>query len=125
MKVCCRTTNLELVRTFLAGWVPERPSHIQAYILGLWDADECEPLDLDCEPEELANCFDALTKKGFSESIKALVQGDHFYRSDTGKCPRCWRYRPEVHWNGENLEDCRHQELCDRCSRAVPSERIE
>ena len=51
--------------------------------------------------------------KGFTQSVKEVFQGNHFYRSDTGKCARCRRYRPEVHWNAENMPEA---DCCDRCT---------
>ncbi|MBN8901492.1 MAG: hypothetical protein J0H19_12545 [Rhodospirillales bacterium] len=116
MKIRFNDRDAHIVRKFFAGWMPQPVDDHYAFLLS---TEECEPLFLDCEPEELANCFDTLTRKGFKESVKALFQGDHFYRSDTGKCPRCRRYRPEIHWNNEHLEGSPDQELCDRCIKVL------
>lgn len=114
MKIQFYQKDAAVIRSFLAGWAED------SRWMGVWATDDCPPLYLDCPPEELANCFDALRKEGFTQSIKRLCQGDHFYRSDTGKCPRCWRYRPEIHWNNENLPEAK---CCDRCNGVLHGER--
>jgi hypothetical protein len=130
MRIQCYKRDIPLIARFLNMWLPDKSGlvaknnisglSISWLCFGLSSTDEAEPLYLDVDAAELANCFDSLTKKGFVQSAKALIIGDHFYRSDTGKCPRCWRYRPEIHWNNENLKDC-NAELCDRCMDAAPS----
>lgn len=111
MKLQFNIQNAHLIKAFFADWIDDKSPCARLFYL-----DECEPVYFDCSPEELANCFDALRKEGFTQSAKRIFQGDHFYRSDTGKCPRCKRYRPEIHWNNENLTGCEHQETCDRCA---------
>lgn len=118
MKIQFHEKDAPVIQQFLSRFIPEKPSDVQSNFLLAWSHDECEILFLDTNTEELANCFMELEKEGFVQSIKRLYQGDHFYRSDTGKCPRCWRYRPEIHWNNENIPECK-SELCDRCCGAV------
>ena len=101
------------IQTFLKAWMPEKHD-----FTGLLMLDECEPFYFDVDAAELQNCFMELEKKGFAESVKAIFQGNHFYRSDTGKCPRCWRFRPELHWNNENIPEC-EVAICDRCHEAI------
>lgn len=108
-----RREDLDAVQRFLAQWMPPDAGRMALLMMSA----EFEPINLDCPPAELARCFEELTRVGFTESIKRIFTGDHFYRSDTGKCPRCRRYRPEVRWNSENL--VAHAELCDRCRGAT------
>lgn len=82
----------------------------------LLKTNECEPFDFDCDACELSNCFMELEKAGAHNAVKQIFQGNHFYRSDTGKCPRCYRYRPEIYWNNENQLDA---DVCDRCLNAI------
>ena len=75
-----------------------------------------DEFQFDCSTEELNNCFQEIEKEGAVQSLKRVSQGDHFYRSDTGRCDRCYRYRPEIHWNNENLPaSCENKQICDRC----------
>lgn len=114
------TRDSEIVQRFIEQWMPSDIGNLAI----LLSSPECEPIYLDCSPEELANSFSELTRVGFTDSIKRIFQGDHFYRSEAGKCPRCRRYRPEVYWNNENLRDIREAELCDRCLTNVFSVKI-
>ena len=75
---------------------------------------ECEPLFLDGD-DNILNIIAEIEKIGFVEVGKAVFQGSHPYRSDCGKCPRCYRYRPEINWNNENLDK---PYLCNRCSKS-------
>lgn len=111
MKIQFYHKDAAIIQIFLSTWMPEKSD-----MTGLLMMEESDTLYFDCSPEELANCFDALTKKGFTQSAKHIFQGDHFYRSDTGKCPRCYRFRPEIHWNNEHLKDA---VVCDRCMYAM------
>lgn len=118
MKIQMRPQDADVVHAFLGRWIPKNPNAIQAQLLLAWSFDECEPIYFDAPPEELANCFMELNREGFTQSLKKIFQGDHFYRSDTGKCPRCWRHRPEIYWNNENIPEC-GAEVCDRCNGAL------
>ena len=118
MKIQFHPKDAGAVEAFLMRFIPEHPNQTQKLYMMAWSFDECDPIYLDCDASELINCFMELEKEGFVQSIKRIFQGDHFYRSDTGKCPRCWRHRPEIHWNNENIPECR-AELCDRCENAI------
>lgn len=103
--------DADVIGMFLSGWLKEGVNPL--------NSSESEPIYFDTDsPEELNNCFMELEREGFKEAVKKIFIGNHFYRSDTGKCPRCWRYRPEIHWNNENIPEC-EAELCDRCEGAV------
>ncbi len=108
MKIQYHPKDAALIHAFLEKWT------VNNMFLPLLFLDECEPLYFDCDAAELSNCFMELEKKGFSQSVKEIFQGSHFYRSDTGKCPRCWRFRPEIHWNNEHMPE-KEATLCDRC----------
>lgn len=111
MKIEITPQNSQAVQAFLKKWIDEKsPS------AGLLLLEECPPIYFDCDAAELANCFMELERVGFTQSVKHIFQGDHFYRSDTGKCPRCYRYRPEIHWDNEHNEN---GELCDRCAELL------
>ena len=109
MKLQVLQKDAPIVYAFLNRWMNKEDKKS----LLLLSMDECEPIYFDCESTELSNCFMELEKKGFAQSVKQIFQGDHFYRSDTGKCMRCWRHRPELHWNNENNIQ---KDLCDRCA---------
>jgi hypothetical protein len=112
MKIQCHEKDLPLIRQFLSRWEGDS-------LLGYMD--ECDPVYFDTDsPEELANVFMELERVGFTQSVKRIFTGDHFYRSDTGKCPRCYRHRPEIHWNNENMCDA---SLCDRCADVMKERR--
>lgn len=119
MKIRTTISNHNIVVKFMGSWIPEKPNNVQEKYLKVWGLEECEPLYLDCDAAELANALQVIEEKGFVNTIKAIFQGDHFYRSDTGQCPRCYRYRPEIHWNNENIPDSKNAELCDRCSGCI------
>lgn len=109
MKIHCHEKDQNLIKAFISEWAQDEK------YLALLFLDECDPIFFDGEPEELANCFAELKREGFVSSAKRIFQGDHFYRSDTGKCARCRRYRPEVQYDNENLTGCKHAQICDRC----------
>lgn len=109
MKIQCHPKDYQIIRAFLAKWTPEDSRYS-----ALLATEESEGFFFDCSPEELSNCFDTLMKEGFRQSAKRVFQGDHFYRSDTGKCPRCYRHRPEIHADNENMPEREHK-ICDRC----------
>lgn len=83
--------------------------HLDPEYIALINSDECEPLYLfgDTMLYEMN-----IRKIGYKETAKAIFQGSHPYRDDCGKCPRCYRFRPEIHWNNENLNE---KYLCNRC----------
>lgn len=108
MKMQFYAKDAPVISAFMSRWV------IKNEFLPLLFTDEFEGFYFDCPPEELQNCFMELEKKGFTQSVKEVFQGNHFYRSDTGKCARCRRYRPEVHWNAENMPEA---DCCDRCQK--------
>jgi len=111
MKLQYRINDLPVITAFLKEWI-KNAGDLE---IGLLFSDGCDPLFFDCDEVELQNCFMELSKKGATQSIKEIYQGNIFYRSDTGKCPRCRRHRPEIHWNNENLKEC-DADLCDRCT---------
>jgi len=119
MKIQMYEKDAALVGAFIARWMPvENPTGVQRHLCGALMSDECEPMYLDCDAAELSNCFMELEREGFVQSVKKIFQGDHFYRSDTGKCPRCWRHRPELRWSKDNDG----AEVCDRCLYAITEE---
>lgn len=97
--------DANIISAFLKTWLEDTK------YLALLASDECESIYFDCD--DIHNCFMELKREGFTQSMKRIFQGDHFYRSDTGKCLRCWRHRPELHWNNENLKNA---DCCDRCA---------
>ncbi len=108
-----RETHSQVV-AFLDEWLPDPDKYERIYVL--WDMWECEPLHLDVDKERLDVIFKRLKEKGFAYTIKAIFQGDHFYRDDTGKCPRCYRHRPEVAYDiKRGLKDV----VCIRCRERV------
>lgn len=113
LKIQFHEKDKAAVLSFLHGWLD-----FESPMFKLMLFEECEPIYLDCEATELLNCFMELNKKGFTQSVKEIFQGSHFYRSDTGKCPRCYRYRPEIHWNNENIPEC-EAKICDRCASVI------
>ena len=113
IKIQFNLRDRETVFAFLRQWIDPESKNFKLMFL-----EECEPIYFDCESTELSNCFMELQKKGFTQSIKEIFQGNHFYRSDTGMCLRCRRYRPEVYWNNENMPELKI-ETCDRCTKAI------
>jgi hypothetical protein len=72
---------------------------------------------MDGSAEELQNSIIELQSVGQLNAAKQIFQGNIFYRSDTGKCMRCLRYRPEIFYDNENLK-C-ESDCCDRCKEVI------
>lgn len=109
MKINYKPHHQSIVQTFLATWL--EPDHDRAKLFAM---DECEPIYLDTD--DIDGSIMELNRVGFAESAKRIFQGDHFYRSDTLKCQRCYRYRPELYH--DSLKGLKH-DLCDRCDKVV------
>lgn len=111
MKFFTRKDTHDKAIKFLDEWLPDIEKNKSTYML--WDMLECEPLHLDVDEEKLDIIINKLKDKGFKYTIKAIFQGDHFYRDDTAKCPRCYRHRPEIAYDKRRgINDG----LCNRCS---------
>lgn len=106
MKIYFKNHHSNAVNIFLNKWIDEKSPSFKLLFM-----QECEPLYLD--HDDIDGSIMELERVGFSESVKRIFQGNHFYRSDTEKCPRCYRYRPELYWDTNN--DVK-TDVCDRCS---------
>lgn len=73
-------------------------------------------LDYNTEADNFMNIQMEIERIGFKEVAKAIFVDSHPYRSDCGKCPRCYRFRPEITWNNENLAE---PYVCNRCSEII------
>lgn len=105
MKYHAHAKDISAVESFLSGFVED-----EKYVW-LLCSEESDPLYFDGD-ENVLSIFAEMERIGFVEVAKAVFQGSHPYRSDCGKCPRCYRCRPEIHWNNENLKD---GSVCNRC----------
>ena len=119
MRIISRATDEHIINKFLVSWLPEseNPSRAQRDAMRLLTFEECEPFYFDVDSSELNNIFLELTNKGFVQSIKEIFQGNIFYRSDTEKCDRCYRYRPEVYYDKLKHPDV--ESVCNRCASVL------
>jgi hypothetical protein len=101
--------DLPIIQVFMSKFLPVSGGE-QSYFL--MQTSEFDGFHFDCDAAELSNCFMELEKEGFTQSIKRIFQGDHFYRSDTKKCPRCKRYRQECY--SDHLKGL-GETVCNRC----------
>ena len=112
MKVQCNAGEERESLLFLTNFLND--SNGNENFVALLSTEESDTIYMDYNPESdnFVNITMAIQEKGVVEFCKAVFQGSHPYRSDCGKCPRCYRYRPEIFWNNENLEE---SHVCNRC----------
>jgi len=110
--------DAKIIGMFLDGWMKDDPAMNFLMASEEWEGIHFE----NASPEELANIFDSLTRDGFTQSVKRVFNGDHFYRSETAKCERCRRYRFELAYDKKRFGEDVH--VCDRCGEALKSEGV-
>jgi len=114
IKIYANPLDLKIINKFLDQWIPSKPNKIEQHCIFLLTTKEFEGFRFDSPDQmELNNAIMELEKKGFVQSVKEVFQGNIFYRSDTEKCSRCYRYRPEVYYDKSD------NNLCDRCKRCT------
>jgi hypothetical protein len=111
MKLRATNQNEPVAVGFLSSFLKKADN----YDLFILSTDECHPFMFDCDAVELNNCFIEMERIGVKQVVKDLFQGSHPYRSDTGKCARCYRYVPEIFFDNENLAGS--GEVCNRCAQ--------
>lgn len=112
IKVVFNRKDHDVVKSWLAGFYEGLPSNFKT-VLSL---KECPPLMLD-GGEPVLLLLAEIDRIGHVNVVKAVFQGSHPYRSDCGKCVRCYRYRPEVYYDNENLKDSTG--ICTRCKELM------
>lgn len=110
MKVITNHQSFNTIMAFLDGFFTDEKA------LFLMSCEETEPVYADCDAAELQNIIAEITRAGQVNAAKQIFQGNIFYRSDTAKCKRCQRFRPEIYYD---LQRGVETGCCNRCADTI------